>query len=315
MGLVCPFYIEVVIKMTIKTKESLVCLGKIYSTVINDLSTHKKVREAFGLNDDWEPNLDLVTPEDLGEAWIAAATEAEEFQSFANSIREEEAPEDELGEHYYKNEAEFLWRESHGDDGEVNSDHLLACPYSFCFTHELRLEIWKSLRIKGRIGIENAVLIDVYELPDSTGYGPEYLRLSSYDVVCSTIFHDNGWGYPGAWIPDEHAVDEIKRRSALYMFGRIHHDVCQAGDNSYHVALDERYEGLKSPQFSEWQEAFEWLENKAAKLKLPSLESEKSKLLNTAKRRASRELAQEAIVIYNDWFSEQYYSSVSNMEL
>lgn len=257
--------------------------------------SHQEMQEALGLDRDWEPDLDLVELHDLRSAWIVAATQASEFREWATVTAGANAG---LNEAYFKRRAQKLWRETNGEY-IYNQD----CIGNFEFTDDVRLEVWRSLRADGRIGTEGAVLLDCYD------HGGQVWSLAGEGSQCRW---DTSRG-AGVWVPDEHATDEINCRAALYTFGQVHDNgnwTRKSGRKRYYAVLDEQFGGTTSRQFAEWYDAFKWLQKEATTLSLPRSKAAKEKLLSIAKKRASKELAQSALVTYNDWLAGNVYGVV-----
>lgn len=269
-------------------------LGHVFSAH-RQSSTHAEMQEALGLNSDWDADLDLVEPSNLRKAWIAAAVQSEEFQEWANETAGAQAR---LDEPYYKRRAEKLWRET-GGEYIYNED----CIYSFSFTDDVRLEVWRDLRAKDLIGTEGKVLLDCYD------HGGQVWSLSGSGTQCRW---DTSSG-AGVWAPDESALEEIKRRAELYAFGEVLDNgswTKSSGQKRYYAILDEAYGGEHSQQFLQWHEAFDWLEQKVKTFKLPKQKAMKEQLIQKGKSRAAHEIAESSLQTYNDWLSGNVYAVV-----
>lgn len=269
-------------------------LGHVFSAH-RQSSTHAEMQEALGLNSDWDADLDLVEPSHLRKAWIDAAAQSDEFKQWANETAGAQAR---LDEPYYKRRAQKLWRETAGEY-IYNED----CIYSFSFTDDVRLEVWKDLRAKGLIGTEGTVLLDCYD------HGGQVWSLAGHGMQCRW---DTSGG-AGVWTPDNEAQIEINRRSTLYAFGELLDNgnwTRQSGKKRYYVVLDKAFGEEKSPQFEQWGNAFAWLEQRVKTLKLPKQKSAKEDLITKGKQRAAQELAQSALDTYNDWLSGNVFGVV-----
>lgn len=267
-------------------------MGEIYSAH-RFSDKHSEMQEALGLDSSWEPNLDLVDDFEtrLRRIWIDMAVKSSEFSEWAIEHTNREV---DPTEKYLRYRAEKMWREGYDSDRySYDRDY-------FEFTDEAKLQLWKQLKEERLIGDKDVVVLDCYS------HSGESWSISGGGMQCRW---DTATG-AGVWVPDDAAREEIDRRAKPYAFGKLDDWMPKSGTKRYFVKLDEEFGGARSPDFEGWYEAFQWLEEASAKLKLPKAKAKREATINLGRERAAEELASEALVCYNDWLSGACYGIV-----
>lgn len=263
--------------------------GSVLSRLSWDRTVQGQIQEALGLDGYGDPNLELVDdhPATWKKMWVTAAAAHVEFQVWANDTA---GPRASFLQAYYQRRAAQLWELSvNGSYGSTDTTI-----DDFAFTEEAKLRCWETLRDDGLIGDRDAVLLDVYR------HGGEVWSLSGEGHSCRW---DTSRG-AGVWIPDLYAREEIDRRAPIYAFGRV----VNAGrftrdDRKYHAILDEAYGVEHSPRFEYWHEAFEWMQQRVAKLSPRGRKAEREMAQLRGRQRAAEEIARSAVQEYNAWLS------------
>lgn len=271
--------------------------GRIYSAHRN-ARTHSEMQDALALDSSWNPDLDLVDQHmsRLRSVWISAAMCSREFIAWADETAGARAAKDDA---YYKRRAEKLWRET-GGEYIYGADSI----HNFEFTDDVRTELWRALRSEGLIGDKDAVVLDCYE------HSGQSWSLAGEGMQCRW---DTARG-AGVWVPDNCAREEIDRRAKAYAFGRIETNgnwTFSSGKLRYIAILDGAYAAARSPEFEQWHEAFQWLDERSKKLKLATLKGERAQQVRRGRERAAREIARDALEEYNNWLSGDCYGVVA----
>lgn len=258
------------------------------------------VRQALGLNGDWEPDLDHSEVESRFEEayleWLGAQSDEEirEILSILwgcdfNAITDEAVRCNRL------DMAEVDGR-IHCEFEEAVYDLTEACPeevdgkqireYEFVLpVHPLlksRMECWEEARAAGEIGDVDAVVLDVYE------HGGVAWSVSGEGMQCRW---DTSSG-AGVWVPDTCARDEILRRALVYDYVRI-------VERGYRTKA--RY-GVIAPDGSEVCEKESWaVAFDAATTVRNACAQAGEKPVRNGRAAAAEELARSAVEEYNKW--------------
>lgn len=263
--------------------------GLVYSAHRNS-TTHEEMQDSLALNHEWLPDLSLIEgyEERLRSLWLQKAQNSLEFQIWA-----EQTPgaRPTYSEAYYKRRAAKLWRED-------------VCSIDdFDFTHEVKVELWSSLRSEGLIGDQCAVMLDCYE------HGGQCWSISGAGIQDRW---DTANGI-GCWIPDEVAKEEIERRAACYSFGQIKDNGAwskSGGRKLYYVEFDSDFATNENRKFNSWSDAFEWMMQVVNKHKPLRRKLSTEKRLLIGRRRAATELAECTLETYNQWLQGSVFGVV-----
>lgn len=280
--------------------ESCDGLGKVLSAHRHS-SSHSEMQEALALDSNWEPDLDLIGEhiDEFRPKWIEAAIKDAEFQSWADGKNESMAA---VIDDYYRFQACSVWE--HTMEGFIGGGS--ADIHHFDFTEGLREEFWRELRSEGRIGDQDAVVLDCYE------HSGVCWSVSGEGMQCAFDTARGG----GVWVPDDSAREEIDRRAGVYAFGRVETNgnwTPGSGKLRYIGVVDDTYGGEKSEEFMHWHEAFGWLQSevKNRALALSRDASERSAQQRRGRERASLEIARSTLEEYNDWLNGSCYGIVA----
>lgn len=222
--------------------------------------------------------------------WVAAAVVSERFKNWclntANSNRQRDLPE------YLTYRAKKLLAEQ-GFSSSLDEMTI----WDFNFTETALDAALDELREQGLVGDPHAVLLDVYS------HSGEHWSLAGTGMQCR---FDTSRA-AGVWVPDcDDLRKEIVRRGSVYSFGVIDNNsyTQSSGMLRYWSVLND---GEKSPEFTEWCDAFEWLEKRFSKRKVRYISKA---MQREGEVRAAREIAESCLDDYNAWLSGDTYGQV-----
>lgn len=251
---------------------------------------------ALGLDQYGSPDLELVYDHSLlRRTWIVAAAASDEFQTYC---QETAGPNAQLYDGYYRRRAERFWRET------KHNSYLQPTVDDFSFTENVMLQLWEQLKENRLVGDPDSVLLDCYQHSGCTW------SLAGTGTQCRWDTSSAA----GVWVPDTEARLEIDRRAKVYTFGFVDYRIID-GKKVWYAQIDHQHQSAtkQSPEFTQWCDAFAWLEQQGKTLKTSALgsRSEQQHYVRTvARRRAANELAQSALTVYNAWLNGDVYGTV-----
>jgi hypothetical protein len=262
--------------------------GEIY-TARRFSQTLSDYNDALGLHDG-SPNLNKVTsehPERFGKLWIAAAADNEEFHVWCQKNgRPPKTDDSDVLRRYYLNKARRFWNDTEGVEPFIRFDENV---WSFNFTDDVELGLWRMLRQEGQIGDPDAVSLDVYE------HSGVMYSVSGHGMQCQFDTAQSG----AVWVPEDEARAEIDRRAPVYQFGEIQ-SFRSGGVERFKFVIDNT--GIESAEFTNWGDCFA-----EARKMTDGMRSDNTSL---GRRRAAVELAESACEIYTDFVNGSVYGVV-----
>lgn len=270
-------------------------MGNIYSAHRNaGRDQHGMMREALGLNSDWEPDLELVCESDI-------VIRAHKLISESNRLHQGASPRrfidalDYCEENYQRD-----------DDDQTDLEFVCDClsdydnlrEFDADWIEEVAMELWKEGRESGLYGNAWAVSLDVYE------HGGVAYSVSGEGMQCQFDTARGG----AVWVPDDVAEDEIVSRGKVYQKGKIIDANILRGDgNKFFVrtyAKFGEFDDVVHPGFKHWYDAYQYLKG-LDESSLTYLQP-----LMDAQYDAARELAKQACSVYTDWCNGACYGYV-----
>lgn len=271
-------------------------VGRIYSAHRNS-DTHAEMQEALGLDSDWSKDYELVyATEEFRKHWLSIAADHEEFQTWC--VENGRPPlETAKLDAYFRNKARRFWKDNNGADAPyLYSEDSIWMFEDVCAAAEEAA--YDELRNAGKIGDPDAVVLDCYE------HSGVAWSVSGEGMQCR---FDTANG-AGVWVPDDCTREEIHRRGdQVYAFGRI-----VEGQKSFQFKLDREFGGGESMLFSSWTDAYQAFEEhlKRYNYKLPKNKAKRGKLVERGRDRARKELARNAVELYNDYLNGRVFGIV-----
>lgn len=263
--------------------------GEIHTTHRHDRKGQIQYQEALALDDDFNPDLELVLhhPNQFRKAWVQAAALNADFQEWADTTGRRLNPDSA----YYMRRAKKFWQQRGMDNWGYGEKDI----WDFDFTVNVQDQLWSDLRNAGVIGDQDAVLLDIYD------HGGQVYSISGEGLQCRW---DTSRG-AAVWVPDDSARDEIERRMAVYAFGRITKERTSSGDARW-LVLSHDKETLH--ETDAWYKAFEWLQS-VTHNKVATADQ-----LHVGRKLAAEELARGSLDLYNAWLRNDCYG-VCTVEL
>lgn len=158
--------------------------GRIYSSNRHS-STHSEMRDALGLDSEWNPDLDAIDDADVAKAYVKLFIDDTDV---AELIVEHERLDGETDVEYKTRLAESDLHDNHTWDLMLPDEH-----------RKLKFELWKKGRRDGTIGTLYAILLDVYD------HGGQVYSMSGEGMNCSWDTSKGG----AVWIPDPRCLEHI----------------------------------------------------------------------------------------------------------
>lgn len=249
--------------------------GKVYSSRWGDpKAEHHKMQKALGLNEDWQPNLDLVADQAV--------------KNICLKLIQGEYPED---LEFYRGEIHpnALEGLDEGEQYEALLDHIQGEIHSWSPRWTDRLEdeaqrLWQEGINNGTIGDPYAVVLDCYQhgciVWSVSGEGMQ----DQWDTALGV----------GVWVPDEAARVAIDARAKVYAYGKVW-QVQLKTRAPWFAQLDGSEE---QHEFPNQYAAYWWLKSQT-----PIGEPD----LRRGLVRAKVEYARPCLETYNQWLNGEVY--------
>jgi hypothetical protein len=288
---------------------------------------HDEQCQALGLTELHEHNLSLID-EDSAEfraAWIDYATDSVAFVTWANAnhnayttYRQTSDLDNTGTPAYYRQRAadafdgyrKYIDNQplSRADVDVFEAEGMaIDLDHTVNFTHEAKEAVWQQLQLLNKIGTPDHVILDCFR------HSSENWALKGEGVQCR--FDTSS--FAGVWVPDESATQEIDRRAPVYEIGYIQQNqatMVLGQSKGYTVMVDvEKNSPTEDSEYDSWSDAFEHLST-LRKAHVPSALAQvvdNAPTIALGRRRASEELARNAMDEYNSWANGEVYSTVS----
>lgn len=292
-------------------------MGKVIGRGKYETRNHdeSEMREALALNSEWEPDLEqdfierglqseweayvdglpLETQQGLADTLLTVGNNPE--GELRQCLNEDEDPLDVFQREVmpklrgveikaWNSVADHLGEALDDADMVVNWQVVLQAAKD-CLdfdTQAIAEGIWAEARAAGEIGDPDAVILDVY---DHSGIA---WSVTGGGMQCRW---DTSSG-AGVWVPDDCCREEIERRAKVYAHYWIEDTSWLRGQGKKHQLQGE----AGSVAFSDdWGALFDRARYYAAHLETSPEQ------LRIGRRRAARELAEQALETYNEWLS------------
>lgn len=246
--------------------------------------------EALGLHSSGRPNLDLIDEEDIKkeiERQLRLMADCKHPQKHSAQLLRIHGDLEGLGIPQ-PDEGSGVFQHVMENIEEVDLEDY------FDFD-QIRQQLWEAGRTDGTVGNKYVVMLDVYEHSmvkySLTGKGPQ----------CQWDTARGG----AVWIPDDMALEEIKRRGPVYQKGKVIKSMLRSKEQ-YNVrtwAEFGLFDEVVHPTFEEWSAAFQYLE----KLEVTGFVQP----LYDGEFDAAQELARSAAEEYTDYCNGNCFSLVT----
>lgn len=257
--------------------------GHIYTSRRHDREGNREMQKALGLNDDWEPNYDLVDEDEVVELLMVLI--ASDVDAYATALQfcQDNYPMD-----ADESAPEFVRRimTCEDDFDRAGFDQEIAHIYE---------DLYDKGLTAGTIGDKHVVSLDVYEHS-----GVSY-SISGSGMQCRFDTAKGG----AVWVPDDCAREEIICRGLVYIKGKILNHALLRGDGPKYCVRTFReevvYDDTVHPRFENWIGAYEYLKGLDAST-LTYLQTQME-----AEHDAAIELAKCACEEYTSWSNGDCY--------